>query len=101
MRVYWVSSFALFGQFLVIFCELKVGSLLSEQKKSAVLGCWLLKFSHCYAASTQFQQTFLSIKATAIDLKQGYGFLSFETEQDAEDCYAERFDAKIGVFFKK
>ena len=41
------------------------------------------------------------MKATAIDLKQGYGFLSFETEQDAEDCYAERFDAKIGVFLKK
>jgi len=34
-------------------------------------------------------------KATAIDLKQGYGFLSFETEQDAEDCYADRFDAKM------
>jgi len=34
-------------------------------------------------------------KANSIDLKKGFGYLEFETEQDAEDCYAARFDAEM------
>ena len=34
-------------------------------------------------------------RAISIDIKKGFGYLKFESERDAEDCYEDRFNAKM------